>query len=93
MAEMTQSPNVSQNQSPNVSEQPTTTEDKKTLAPPKKVSGVGLRMGTLFQIFRMLKRGSRWWLMPMMAVLGLLGLALAGLQAVEFIAPFIYAVF
>jgi hypothetical protein len=41
----------------------------------------------------MLSRSGRWWLMPMMAVLVLLGLALVGLQAIQYVAPFIYAVF
>ncbi len=32
-------------------------------------------------------------MMPLMMFLGVLGLVLAGLQAVQYVAPFIYAVF
>ena len=59
----------------------------------KAPSGVMLRLGTLGQILRMLKRNKRWWLLPMMAILGVLGLVLSGLTAIEYIAPFIYAIF
>lgn len=52
-----------------------------------------LRLGTLGELVRMLRRHQRLWLVPMMLVLGLLGLALSGLQAVQVVAPFIYAIF
>jgi len=56
-------------------------------------SSMAIRMGTVRQIFKMLKRTRRWWMMPMLIILVLLGLALSGLQAVQYVAPFIYAVF
>ena len=67
-------------------------QPEETSTPPK-VSQMALRLGTLGQIVSMLGRGHRWWLIPLVMVLGLVGLALAGLQAVQYVAPFIYAVF
>lgn len=54
---------------------------------------MAIRMGTIRQIFKMLARTKRWWMVPMLVILVLLGLALSGLQAVQYVAPFIYAVF
>lgn len=54
---------------------------------------MSIRMGTIGQIFKMLGRTRRWWMAPMLVILVLLGLALSGLQAVQYVAPFIYAVF
>ena len=56
-------------------------------------SNLAIRFGTIRQIFGMLKRTRRWWMAPMLVVLVLVGLALSGLQAVQYVAPFIYAVF
>lgn len=56
-------------------------------------SSMSIRMGTIGQIFKMLGRTRRWWMAPMLVILVLLGLALSGLQAVQYVAPFIYAVF
>ena len=60
---------------------------------PSRVQGALLRLGTLGELVSMLARSKRWWLVPMVLILGVLGLALAGLQAAEYVAPFIYAVF
>ncbi|MDP6933337.1 MAG: DUF5989 family protein [Myxococcota bacterium] len=35
----------------------------------------------------------RWWMWPIVLVLGLLLLALVGIQAASFVTPFIYTVF
>ena len=59
----------------------------------QKPSSISIRMGTVSQIFKMLGRSKRWWMLPMLVILVLLGLALSGLQAVQYVAPFIYAVF
>jgi len=64
-----------------------------TKAPAKKPRPIVMRLGTIRQVFRMTRAGKRWWLMPMMVVLVFLGLVLSGLQAIEYIAPFIYAIF
>ena len=54
---------------------------------------MSIRMGTIRQIFAMLGKTRRWWMLPMLVILVLLGLALSGLRAVQYVAPFIYAVF
>jgi hypothetical protein len=59
----------------------------------KTPSNIAIRLGTVKQIFAMLGRTRRWWMAPMLVILVLLGLALSGLQAVQYVAPFIYAVF
>lgn len=59
----------------------------------KKPSNMAIRMGTIGQVYKMLSRSKRWWMVPMLTILVLLGLALSGLQAVQYVAPFIYAVF
>ena len=59
----------------------------------KTPSNIAIRLGTVKQIFGMLGRTRRWWMAPMLVILVLLGLALSGLQAVQYVAPFIYAVF
>lgn len=52
-----------------------------------------LRLRTLAELGRTLTRTGRWWTLPLFVVLGLLGFVLTGLQAVPYVAPFIYAVF
>jgi hypothetical protein len=59
----------------------------------KTPTNIAIRMGTVAQIFKMLGRTRRWWMVPMLVIMVLLGLALSGLQAVQYVAPFIYAVF
>ena len=63
------------------------------MADENKPSNMSIRMGTVRQVYKMLKRSKRWWMLPMMTIMVLLGLALSGLQAVQYVAPFIYAVF
>ncbi len=58
-----------------------------------RIGNVALRLGTIGEIWRMTRRTTRWWLAPMFVLLAVLGLALAGLQAIPYVAPFIYAVF
>jgi hypothetical protein len=53
---------------------------------------LGGRLRVFGDLVSMLRRSRRWWLFPLLSVLVLLGLALAGLQAVQVVAPFIYAV-
>ena len=51
------------------------------------------RTGTIGELFAMLRRHRLWWAIPAFALLVLLGLVLAGLQSVPYVAPFIYTVF
>lgn len=57
---------------------------------PGPVKDVGMRLGTLGQLLRLVGGGRRRWMLPMVLILGLLGLVLAGLQAVQYVAPFVY---
>jgi hypothetical protein len=51
------------------------------------------RLHTIFELLAMLHANRRWWLMPMLIILMTLGLALVGLQAIPYAAPFIYSLF
>lgn len=51
------------------------------------------RMGTVGQLLRMLGVHGHWWAIPAFVLLILLGLVLVGLQAIPYVAPFIYTVF
>jgi len=53
---------------------------------------MGMRLAVFRDLMKLLKRSRRWWLAPLISILTLLGLALVGLQAVQYISPFIYAV-
>ncbi len=63
------------------------------MSEPSKPSNLRIRLDTIAQLFKSLGRTGRWWLVPLFSVLSVLGLILAGMQAVEFIVPFIYVVF
>jgi hypothetical protein len=56
-------------------------------------STLGARLRTVSELARMAHQSRRWWLTPMFLLLGVLGLALAGLQAIPYVAPFIYSIF
>jgi hypothetical protein len=55
--------------------------------------GVSLRVRTILELLTMLRASKRSWLIPMFLILGVLGLALVGLQAIPYVAPFIYSLF
>jgi len=55
--------------------------------------GIPLRLRTMVELLGMLRASKRWWLMPMFLILTTLGLALVGLQAIPYVAPFIYSLF
>ena len=56
-------------------------------------SRMALRFRTVVEMLVMLRATGRWWLAPLFGMLLLLGLALAGLQAIPYVAPFIYSLF
>jgi len=58
-----------------------------------RLESVFLRFGTIGELLVMLARGGRWWMLPMVSVLTVVGLLLVFLQSVQYVAPFIYAVF
>jgi hypothetical protein len=50
------------------------------------------RFRTINELFAMLLRNGRWWVIPIFAIVVVLSLALVLLQAVPYVAPFIYAI-
>lgn len=57
---------------------------------PGRLASILMRFGTLGELMAMLVRGGRWWLLPLALVLGIGGLVLVVLQAIQYVAPFIY---
>jgi hypothetical protein len=53
----------------------------------------GANAGTVVELFQTLVAGGRWWMVPMVAVLGLAALILAAVTAIEYVAPFVYTIF
>ena len=52
-----------------------------------------LHAGTVSELFSALRDGGRWWLVPMIAILGLSALLLVAVAALEYVAPFVYTIF
>jgi len=48
---------------------------------------------TSVEVAQMLAENGRWWLIPMFAVMLLTSALLVVVQAVEYVAPFIYTIF
>jgi hypothetical protein len=51
------------------------------------------RASTIGELFGMLGHHGRWWIMPAFVLVVVLGIVLAALQAIPYVAPFIYTVF
>lgn len=51
------------------------------------------RLSTTRELTRLLIRNGRWWLLPMLAVLLLSTTVLVLVQALEYVAPFVYTIF
>jgi hypothetical protein len=51
------------------------------------------RLGTVGELTRLMVQSGRWWMVPMLAVLGLTALLLVGVTALEYVAPFVYTIF
>ena len=50
------------------------------------------RFRTIGELLRMLQTNGRWWAVPLFAVIVCLSLVLVALQAIPYVAPFIYSV-
>lgn len=50
-------------------------------------------LGTLFELGRVVARGGRLWLLPMLVVLAGTALLFTVLTLLEYVAPFVYTVF
>lgn len=57
---------------------------------PGRLEALLLRLGTVGELMALLVRGGRWWMLPLVIVLVLVGALLVSLQAMEYFAPFIY---
>lgn len=55
-------------------------------------TGAATRAGTLLELAGFLLRNGRWWLLPLVAILLLAGVLLGVVQALEYVAPFVYTV-
>lgn len=58
--------------------------------PPGTGRDVGMRLSTIGQLLRRFGGGRRKWMLPMVLLLAVLGLLLAALQTVQYVAPFVY---
>jgi hypothetical protein len=61
--------------------------------PQGSVRRAALGLATLRNLFAMLAATGRWWLVPMVVVLLGAAALLVLVQAVEYVAPFVYTVF
>jgi len=55
-------------------------------------SSLSERFRTVAELFRMLSANGRWWAMPFFAIIIVLSLVLGLLQAIPYVAPFIYTI-
>lgn len=60
---------------------------------PGRMESALLRLGTAGELLALIFRGGRIWMLPMVLVLILVGLALVFTQSIQYIAPFVYMVF
>lgn len=58
-----------------------------------RVTRVAVGLETLRELFSMLGATSRWWLAPIVVVMLGAAVLLVLVQAVEYVAPFVYTVF
>ena len=52
-----------------------------------------MKLSTVSELVRLLVRNGRWWLLPMLAVLLLTSTVLVLVQALQYVAPFVYTIF
>ena len=52
-----------------------------------------LRFGVVGELLALFLLGERWWMAPLVLLLGVLGIILVVLQSFEYVAPFIYMAF
>jgi hypothetical protein len=52
-----------------------------------------LAVGTVGELFRVVTKSGRWFLVPLIVVLVLAAVLLVVVQALEYVAPFVYTVF
>lgn len=58
-----------------------------------RIESILMRFGTVGELLMLVAAGGRWWMLPLVLLLVVLGIGLVLLQSVEYLAPFIYMVF
>jgi hypothetical protein len=61
--------------------------------PVRALARARVHTGTLGELVQALAAGRRFWLLPLLAVLGLSALLLVVVAALEYVAPFVYTIF
>ena len=59
----------------------------------KPATGWGAKFATIKEMMLFFGSGKRWWMAPLVLLLGIIGLVLVILQSFEYVAPFIYVAF
>ena len=67
--------------------------DRQPNTPNKKKGGLGEKFSTIKEMMLFFSSGKRWWMAPLVLLLGVIGLVLVILQSLEYVAPFIYVAF
>ena len=52
-----------------------------------------MKLSTVSELAQLLLLNGRWWLLPMVAVLLATTVLLVVVQAIEYVAPFVYTIF
>ena len=74
---------------PNETQEKKETEESETSSLEKFL----LRFGVIGELMALFLLGERWWMAPLVLLLGVLGIILVVLQSFEYVAPFIYMAF
>lgn len=57
------------------------------------VKRLSMGVHTVRELYATFVRAGRWWMVPMIFVLGLTALLLVVVSAIEYVAPFVYTIF
>ena len=60
---------------------------------PGRMEHIRMRFGVIGEMLYLFASGKRWWMAPLVLILGIAGLALVVLHSFEYVAPFIYVAF
>ena len=63
------------------------------VAPRRRATRLRAGVTTIAELSRTLVANGRWWMIPMIAILGLTSLLLVAIAAIEYVAPFVYTIF
>jgi hypothetical protein len=73
----------------------TSAAELRSIAPKTRTTRVRVRagFGTVGELYRTLVENGRWWMFPMIGILGVTSLLLIAIAAIEYVAPFVYTIF